>query len=161
MRQVELTSKLVLAIIGLASVSAILIPTYAAPSIKSADIVDGQVKTADLADNAITTAKIANGQVQIEDLAGGAVKPNVKVVEGHSVTVDAGESGFAEAHCPNGYTLTGGGYNAGSVIDVNISHPQHVEEGGFTNTWIASGFNGDDVGSSFLTAFAVCMGPSP
>ena len=72
-----------------------------------------------MANNAVTTAKIANGQVQIEDFTGGAVEPNVKVVEGHTFTVDAGEPGFAEANCPNGYTLTGGGYSAGGVIDVN------------------------------------------
>ena len=40
MQKVELTSKLVLAIIGLAAISAIVIPTYAVPTIRSADIFD-------------------------------------------------------------------------------------------------------------------------
>lgn len=80
MKQIELTSKLVLAIIALTSVSAILVPTYAAPSIRSADIVNGEVKTDDLANGAVTSPKISdtngvrssdivNGEVTTADLA--------------------------------------------------------------------------------------------
>jgi hypothetical protein len=73
MKQIELTSKLVLAIIGLTSVSAILVPTYAAPQIRSADIVDGEVKTNDIATNAVTSAKIKDGEVKNADIATSAV----------------------------------------------------------------------------------------
>ncbi|GAA1770547.1 hypothetical protein GCM10009795_015790 [Nocardioides hankookensis] len=46
---------------------------YAASTIKSKDIVNGQVKTPDLGKNAVTSAKIRNGQVRLADLAAGAV----------------------------------------------------------------------------------------
>ena len=42
---------------------------YAANTVFSADIVDGEVKTADLANNAVRGTKIANGEVTTADLA--------------------------------------------------------------------------------------------
>lgn len=42
---------------------------YAANTVFSTDIVDGEVKTADLADNAVRTGNIANHQVTAPDLA--------------------------------------------------------------------------------------------
>jgi len=48
------------------------IPAQAANSVRSTDIVDGQVMTVDLADSAVTSAKIQNGQVLNADLASGA-----------------------------------------------------------------------------------------
>jgi hypothetical protein len=68
LKQIELTSKLMLAIIGLVSLSAILIPTYAVPTIRSGDIFDGEVKTADLANNAVTSPKIKDGEVTSADI---------------------------------------------------------------------------------------------
>jgi hypothetical protein len=41
---------------------------YAANTIHSSDIIDGEVKTADVANNAVRTEKIANGQVTAADL---------------------------------------------------------------------------------------------
>lgn len=41
---------------------------YAANTVFSADIVDGEVKTADLANNSVNTAKIANKQVRSNDV---------------------------------------------------------------------------------------------
>ena len=42
---------------------------YAANTVFSSDIVNGEVKTADLANNAVTAGKIRNGQVGVADLA--------------------------------------------------------------------------------------------
>jgi hypothetical protein len=42
---------------------------YAANTVFSTDIVDGEVKTADLANNSVRTGKILNGQVTSADLA--------------------------------------------------------------------------------------------
>jgi hypothetical protein len=90
-QQQEMTTKLILVVIGLTSVSAILVPTYAAPAIRSADIVNGEVKTEDLANGAVTNAKIANnavtspkiqnGQVSTDDLANNAVTTG-KIADG-------------------------------------------------------------------------------
>jgi len=46
---------------------------YAANTVFSADIVDGQVRTADLAANAVNSSKIADGQVTEADIGQGAV----------------------------------------------------------------------------------------
>ena len=46
---------------------------YAANTIGSSDIIDGQVKTADLGANAVNSSKIANGQVTAADIAQAAV----------------------------------------------------------------------------------------
>ena len=46
---------------------------YAANTIASSDIIDGEVKTADLAANAVSSPKIADGQVTEADIGQGAV----------------------------------------------------------------------------------------
>ena len=42
---------------------------YAANTVRSIDIVDGQVMTVDLANNAVTSAKIKDGEVKAADIA--------------------------------------------------------------------------------------------
>ena len=185
MKQIELTSKLVLAIIGLAAVSAILIPTYAVPPITSADIVDntiqsvdikdGEVKTPDLANNAVTTAKIQDGQVFGSDiadvtigahniadnaitsskLAGGAVKPNIHTVRGTVVTIGPGESEFASTDCPSREILTGGGFEGSQAVSVSNSAPSDKD------TWLVEGRNQNPDNTLFIIADALCMGAFP
>jgi hypothetical protein len=46
---------------------------YAANTVFSADIVDGEVKAADLANNSVRGTKIANGQVQSADVNDGSL----------------------------------------------------------------------------------------
>jgi len=61
-------------VVALAALFAALSGTaYAANTIRSTDIVDGQVKTADLANGAVTSTKLKDGGVATRDLAGGAV----------------------------------------------------------------------------------------
>ena len=179
MKQIELTSKLVLAIIGLTSVGAILVPTYAVPTIKSADIFDGEVKTADIANNAVTSPKIQNGQVSTDDLAsnavttgkiadgaiqagdiaagvipsGGGALPNVHT-EIESVSIAPNSFGSLSVQCPDGEKLTGGGFNQNLGIDVLSSYP-----GSDGATWFASGQNTNNIERD-LVGIAVCMGPS-
>lgn len=54
---------------------------YAANTVFSADIKDGEVKTADLANNAVTSAKIKDGEVKAADLGGSAVT-SAKIQDG-------------------------------------------------------------------------------
>ena len=46
---------------------------YAANTVFSTDIKDGEVKTADLANNAVTSAKIKDGEVKTDDIAPSAI----------------------------------------------------------------------------------------
>jgi hypothetical protein len=143
MQKVELTSKLVLAIIGLTAVSAILIPTYAVPSIKSADIVDETIQSVD----------IKNGQVKTEDLASGAILPKIDRVTADTV-ISPGQSGGASAECPAGTVLSGGGFLASDPVRVTQNLP--VE-----NKWIVDGRHEGTVGDVSLAAYALCIRPAP
>ena len=46
---------------------------YAANTVFSTDIVDGEVKTADLANNAVTAAKVKDGEIKAAEIATNAV----------------------------------------------------------------------------------------
>jgi len=54
---------------------------YAADTVRSKDIVNGQVKTVDLGNNAVTTGKLKDGQVALADLAPGSVDAT-RIVDG-------------------------------------------------------------------------------
>jgi hypothetical protein len=173
MQKIELTSKLVLAIIGLVSVGAILVPTYAVPTIKSGDIFDGEVKTADLANGAVTNSKLANdavtsgkiknGEVKAEDIAAGVIPPsggiqlNIHKVESDGVTLSPNGDGFAVAVCPSGEVVIGGGFQAINGAQIRESEPgpatsEHAE------FWRADATGGPTGGG--LTANAICIDPT-
>jgi hypothetical protein len=171
MKQIELTSKLVLAIIGLTSVSAILVPTYAAPAITSADIVDGtiqsvdikngEVKNSDLANGAVTSGKIADGTIQEQDIADGvipdggdAIQLNVHRVESEEFKVPTGYASW-DVDCPSGEIVTGGGYDT-VVTNVVSSFP--LDE----NTWRvnANPDFGDPNVTAPLKVYALCVDPT-
>ena len=122
-----------LAIIGLTAVSAILIPTYAVPSIRSADIVDGEVKTV--------------------DLAKGAIQLNVHILQKDTL-LDNGEFGTVEVNCESGEILTGGGVLSTGVT-VEQSWPKDAD------TWQvgARDIAGDPALGSFA-AYALCIDPT-
>ena len=182
MKQIELTSKLVLAIIGLTSVGAILVPTYAAPAIRSADIVNesilsediknGEVKNDDLANGAVTTTKISdtngvrssdivNGEVTTADLASGAVQLQVTQRISPRVTGDAGEFIHAAATCNDGEVMTGGGFaRAGGFVHVQSSTLNMDPDSGPVNSWLVQGVV-DDQSPSSLFAYAECATIKP
>ena len=60
---------------------------YAANTVFSADIVDGEVKTADIANNAVRSTKIGTGQVLNQDLGAGAVSSASVLNESLTVVV--------------------------------------------------------------------------
>jgi hypothetical protein len=169
MNQIELTSKLGLAIIAIIAIS-VAVGTQAYyiqvadaqaklpnNSVSSETIVNGQVKTDDLASDAVTSTKIKNGEVKTEDLASGAVKPtNPQFVTGPLVILHPGERGGFEAECPTGTFLTGGGFQIGADVAVLASRPLGQDD----NIWTVFGEN---VGTTDgdITAYALCMGPSP
>ena len=100
---------------------------YAANTIRSGDIVDGQVKNPDLATDAVGTSKIAAGGVRPSDLATGAVDSRV-VKDGSLTFADlAGVDGpgtlsfsagaVANGRC-SGYNLSVAGAKAGESLVV-------------------------------------------
>ncbi|WP_183093838.1 hypothetical protein [Nocardioides stalactiti] len=77
---------------------------YAAATIRSADIVDGQVMRADLADGAVIGLKVQDGTIRSNDLARSEWIP----VEAAPTYPDKCSRGFTAVFC--GYTLDGGPY---------------------------------------------------
>src|SRR5918997_3283715 len=124
MKQLELTSKLVLAIIGLTSVSAttLLVPTYATTTIPNNnnttsslnDIVNGQMIPSDedirnLVSGAITDA------IQLKVVAISSPVRDIQPNSGASFTVE----------CPQGMFATGGGFSTnGEPVDVALFQPE-------------------------------------
>jgi hypothetical protein len=179
MIQIELTSKLVVAIIGLTSVGAILVPTYAVPTIRSADIfddtivsadlkdgaavkssdiVDGQVSTADLAKSAVTTDKIADGAVTsaklASDIQGGIETHFVR----DSIILEIGEQQGFTIDCPSGEQVTGGGYNANPDWSVYINSPSEASPG-IPTGWSVAARN-DGTQAQEFNGFVICARPA-
>jgi hypothetical protein len=167
MKQIELTSKLVLTIIGITSVGAILVPTYAVPTIRSADIFDetiqsvdiknGEVKTADLANSAVTTDKIADGAVTSNKLASGAVALTT-TFRSEQESVPAGVNTDIHADCNDDEVVTGGGFGFGSVFDRDVEIFLSAPEG---NSWRVFADNHHASESALVTVYAVCATPVP
>jgi hypothetical protein len=171
MKQIELTSKLVVALIAIVVVfSAMTVPSVVAQSttsppiransVTSGSIKDGEVKTADLADGAVTSAKIADGTIQEQDIAdgvipdGGGALPSVHIVKSGFVTVPPQGLSVGELDCPSGEKLTGGGFDAFTSGEVTENFPADED------TWHVAVANNRDVESLF-SVYAICIGPSP
>lgn len=150
-QKVELTSKLVLAIIGLTSVSAILVPTYAVPTIRSADIFDETIQSVDIKNGEVKTADLANGAVTKEKLNPNAVK--LVVVEREAEFEIPGPGiGAGSVECNSNEVVTGGGVfiNGGAT-----AYPIASEKSN-TNGWAAIGFNTADDTRTGNKVYAEC-----
>ena len=169
MKQIELTSKLVVALIAIVVVfSAMTVPVAAqttssppvrANSVTSGSIKDGEVKTADLADGAVTSAKIADGTIQEEDIAdgvipdGGGIQLNVHVVS-DTFPIQRGLVDGVEVDCPSGEILTGGGYNAQILgVEILTNAPKDAD------TWSVIATSTLDAVIT-VSAYALCIDPS-
>jgi hypothetical protein len=186
-QQQEMTTKLILVVIGLTSFGAILVPTYAVPTIRSADIFDGEVKTADLANNAVTSPKIQNGQVNTDDLASHAVTTG-KIADGMIQEQDIADGAVTSEKLADG---AGGGEiqlnvhiveSENKVLEPGITTSTSVDcpdgevlsGGGFIggtgvqvqtffpldeNTWVVSAIN-ESTQSNGFRATAFCIDPT-
>src|SRR5688500_14313348 len=117
MKQIELTSKLVLEIIGLISASTILVPTYATTTPTTTP------------NNTTSFDNIGNGQTpseeDIRNLVSGAITDAIqlKVVAISSPIRDIQPNSGASftVECPQGMFATGGGFSTtGSPVDVAL-----------------------------------------
>jgi hypothetical protein len=169
MKQIELTSKFVLAaLIATVVFSAMTVPTFAqnAPKIPnsyvtSGMIKDGEVKTNDLANDAVTAAKIADGAIQEQDIADGVIpsgnnQPTIQIVDTAGQTLFPGEGGEENANCPSGTVVTGGGFIADGSVKVILNIPEDAD------TWRVAAFNAEtNEFAGILRAWALCMDTSP
>ena len=125
MKQIDLTSRLVLAIIGLTSVSTILVPTYAT--------TDTNTTVSTIPNNTTSFDDIGNGQTpsaeDIRNLVSGAITDAIqlKVVAISSpvreISPNSGASFTVE--CPQGMFATGGGFSTnGAPVDVALFQPE-------------------------------------
>jgi hypothetical protein len=156
MKQIELTLKLTLAIVALASLSAatsLLVPTYATTT-------GDPETTTGLADIVNGTTMIPSEE-DIRDLVSGAIAGAiqniqiVQVISGDTV-IPPGGFGTADAVCPDEtLNVVGGGFSTNPLENVRVydNFPSNVI------TWRVSGVNenptdGEDV---TLVAIALCL----
>jgi hypothetical protein len=98
---------------------------YAANTIRSSDIKNGQVKQVDLANNAVTSGKVRNGSLLSKDFKSGQLPSGPRGSTGatgaNGPKGDAGAPGSALAF---GRVLAGGTLDAGKTKDVVVdAHP--------------------------------------
>ena len=86
---------------------------YAANTVFSTDIVDGEVKTADLGNNSVRSTKIGNGQVLNQDIGDGAVD-SAQVLD-ESVT-----SNDLATNSVNATEVADGAIDSGEVFDNSL-----------------------------------------
>ena len=129
MKQIDLTSKLVLAIIvALSSVSALLVPTYA-----TTDTNTTVPTPTTIPNNTTSFDDIGNGQTptaeDIRNLVSGAITDamQLKVVAISSPIRDiqANSGASFTVECPQGMFATGGGFSTnGAPVDVSLFQPE-------------------------------------
>jgi hypothetical protein len=158
MKQIELMSKFVLAIIGLTLVSAttLLVPTYATTTIPNNttsfdDIVNGQIPSDEdirnLVSGAITDA------IQLKVVAISSPIRDIQPNSGASFTVE----------CPEGMFATGGGFSTtGSPVDVALFQPElsggnEIQSGDTPDEWHALLTNPTEA-SIPANLWVVCVG---
>ena len=87
---------------------------YAANTVFSTDIVDGEVMTADLANNGVTTGKIGNNQIRSADVR------DDTLVDGGLAAADLAASSVAGSEVVDG-ALTGADIAASSITGADIA----------------------------------------
>ena len=159
MKQIELTSKFVLAIIGLISASTILVPTYAT------------TPTATTPNNTTSFDDIGNGQTpseeDIRNLVSGAITDAIqlKVVAISSPIRDIQPNSGASftVECPQGMFATGGGFSTnGEPVDVALFQPElsggnGIQSGDTPDEWSALLSNPTEA-SIPANLWVVCVG---
>jgi hypothetical protein len=126
---------------------------YAANTVFSSDIVDGEVKTADLDNNSVRTTKIVNGQVANADLNADAVDGS-KVLNGSVGNADLGIDSVQAIQIADD-TIDGG-----EIIDNSLGQSD-LATSSVGSDELASGSVGtSEVASNSLTAFDLAGGES-
>ncbi|MBL0748493.1 hypothetical protein [Nocardioides baculatus] len=138
-------------------------------------VAAGLITTNQIKDSAITTGKVKNGTLTLKDFkaseraklvgpagpagvtgmtgpAGASASASQAIVQGPTVTVAAYDIGYADAYCPAGKKITGGGYFASVAIPAS-SGPAAPSP---TTGWRTVINNSDNPVAVDVYAFAVC-----
>jgi hypothetical protein len=162
MKQIDLTSKLVLAIIGLTSVSALLVPTYATTNTNTPTTIPNNTTYFD---------DIGYGQTpsaeDIRNLVSDAVQ-QLKVVAISSPTreIQPNSGVSLDAECPKGMFATGGGFSTdGSPVDMSIFQPNlssgdDIRSGDTPDAWHTV-LSNSNVAPLTANSWVVCVGLGP
>jgi hypothetical protein len=117
---------------------------YADNTIRSKDIVNGQVKTVDLANNAVTTGKIQDGQVGTADIGTGAVT-STSVADNSLTATDLGSSSVGSDE------IATDAVNATEIADNSIDGGEIVNDSLGQSDIATSGVAGAEVSDGSLT----------
>jgi hypothetical protein len=149
MKQIELTSILVLAIIGLSSVGAILVvPTVYATS-ATTPISNNNTTSTSSDDNG--DGRQIPSQEDLRNLFGGAINDalqlKVMTISSPSRDISPNNGATFDVNCPQGMFATGAGFFSGAeTLDVTIFQPAHsngdpIQSGDTPDAWHAGIFN--------------------
>ena len=131
---------------------------YAANTVFSADIVDGEVKTVDLGNNAVRSAKIRNEQVLNQDLGVGAVNSASVLDESmHANDLSAFSVGSTEiaTNAVNATEIADNSIDSGEIIDDSI-HAADLAAGAVgNNVFLVSATSGSNTNAG-KSVSAVC-----
>ena len=130
---------------------------YAANTVFSSDIVDGEVKEADIATSAVREAEIAQGAVATNELKNDAVT-SPKVLNGTLVGGDVADNALKGADIDES-TLSniGGGGPAGGDLTGTYPNPQVGSNAVGSAEVIDGSLNDEDIGLGFVN-FAANIG---
>jgi hypothetical protein len=127
---------------------------YAANTVFSTDIVDGEVKNADIAGNSITSNRIYPGSVTNTDIGADAVDGS-KVLNGELTGADVSNSSLTgddvASSSLTGIDVSNGSLTGSDVLDESLTGTE-VADASLTGADVAaSSLTGADVASSSLT----------
>ena len=128
---------------------------YAANTVFSSDIVDGEVKTLDIGINQVTTGRIKDGGVGLTDLATGAVDSS-KVLDGTIANADLAPGSVNGASVFNS-SLTGDDVASSSLTGIDVANSSLtgsdiLDESLGTNEIADGGLNTSDLAISSITS---------
>jgi hypothetical protein len=164
-----LTTKLTLIIIGLTAGSALLIPaTYASfhpvttgeiadETIRSRDILNGQVGSVDIGTGQVASVDIRDGHVASVDIQDNTITSDdlgsnaVRRVVESGIIIGAGANGIVNVDCAPGEIVTGGGF-------ISLNRNIHVfQDLPFdANTWRVAIWN-QHTDNIAVNVYALCM----
>jgi hypothetical protein len=127
---------------------------YADNTVRSKDIVNGQVKTVDLGNNAVTSAKIKDGEVGTLDLATGAVT-SASVADGSLTIADLGfdsvGSNQIATDAVNATEIADNSIDGGEIVNDSLGQSD-IAAGGVGASEVADGsLTGADIASNSIT----------